>query len=294
MSLGVVGREHVWGSAHLYTCGIAFVIKEQRWEIDQVTLLGWGLHRKWYFAVSEGLEWDWLPELNIWYNPSSVAVPFQSSGPGHMSKPLVCVRGHGCWCRPSWSGGNSPPSAPHEGSQAWSQLGMRPSRADRAFFPGLLWGSANCASQTWNLSYVVIFEEILTSGFYLFILYIYFALVCISWVYMHSQNWTYLPLRVPFKNRVTKTQPCIKWGPLGRTTLNFIRNLLLGIMLLGLNKKLPLKWGWRKECHSGRIAAHVFPSHFNKTRLSSGLLRTRSRRRERVLMPLETVNADIW
>lgn len=31
-----------------------------------------------------------------------------------------------------------------------------------------------------NLSYVVIFEEILTSGFYLFILYIYFALVCIS------------------------------------------------------------------------------------------------------------------
>lgn len=55
--------------------------------------------------------------------------------------------------------------------------------------------------------YVVTFEEIMTSGFYLFILYIYFAFVeCICFT-----NGAYCPLRVPFKNRVTKTQPCIRW-----------------------------------------------------------------------------------
>lgn len=214
-----------------------------------------------------------------------------------MCKPLVCFGGLGCSCKSSWSGGNSPPPVPTEGSQAWSQLGVLPSRSDRALLPYLSWASTKYASLTLNLLYVVIFW----GDSDIWILSVHFIyLFCICGVCMPSQTWAYFPLPVPFKNRATKTQPCIKWGPFGRTTLKFIRNLLLGIMLLGLNKKPPLKWDWRKEYHSGRIAAQVFQSHFNKTSLSSGekepigLLRMCCQLQEKVLKPFETVNAGRW
>lgn len=212
-----------------------------------------------------------------------------------MCKPLVCFRGHGCGCRPSWSGGNSPPSAPLEGSQAWSQRGVLPRGSDGALSPCLSWGSTSHASQTLNLFYIGIF----LGDSNIWILSVHFMyLFCICWVCMPSQNWAYLTLRVPFKNRVTKTRPCIKWAPLGRTTLYFIRNLLPGIMWLGLNKKPPLKWDWRKEDHSGRIAAQVFPRHFHRTSWSSrekeppGLLRLCCQRQEAVLKPMDPVKAD--
>lgn len=59
----------------------------------------------------------------------------------------------------------------------------------------------------------------MTSGFYLFILYIYFAFVeciCLGRIGLISLS------ESSIENKVTKTQPCIKWDPLGRTTLNFI------------------------------------------------------------------------
>ena len=79
---------------------------------------------------------------------------------------------------------------------------------------------------------------------------------------MLSQNGAYLPLRVPFKNRVTKTQPCIKWGPLRRTTLNCIRNLLLGLMLLGLNKKAAFEVRLKKRRLFRQGCCPNFPKSF--------------------------------
>lgn len=89
---------------------------------------------------------------------------------------FVRCGGHGCWCRPGWHGGNSPPFGPPEGSQGWPQPAVPQSRSDRARFPRLSPGSEH-ASQTLNLLYGVTFEKMLTSGFCLFILYIYFAFV---------------------------------------------------------------------------------------------------------------------
>ena len=150
---------------------------------------------------------------------------------------FVCCGGHGHWCRPSWHGGHSPPFRPPEGSQGWSRLDGLRGRSGRARVPRLSRGRADHASQTPNLLCGAISEKMLTSGFYLFTLYIYFAFVervCLVKIGLISLCEFHL-------DRVTKTQPCIQWGPLGRTTLNFIRHLLLGVMLLGLNKKPPLK-----------------------------------------------------
>lgn len=108
------------------------------------------------------------------------------------------------------------------------------------------------------------FEAITCSDFWgdsdIWILSVHFIyLFCICWVCMPSQNWAYLPLWVPFKNRVTKTQPCIKWGPLGRTTLYLIRNLLLGIMLLGLNKKTTFEVRLKKRIPFRQDCCLSFP-----------------------------------
>lgn len=83
-----------------------------------------------------------------------------------------------------------------------------------------------------NLVDVVTLEEIRTSGFYLLLLCIYSAFVeC-------RQKWAYLPLRVPVRHRVAKTQPCIQRGPLGKTTLRFISNLPESCYLASLKSRL--------------------------------------------------------
>lgn len=170
-------------------------------------------------------------------------------------------------------------------------------RSDGALSPCRLWGSTSHASQTLNLLYIVIFEEIMTSGFYLFILYIYFAFVeCLCLVEMGLISlWEF-----HWKTGSQRLSLALNGAHFGRTTLNFIRNLLLGIMLLGFNKKPPLKWDGKKEYHSGRIDAQAFPSHFNKTSFSSGgkepigLLRVCCQLQGMVLKSTEVVNADRW
>lgn len=113
-------EESMCGKASVCACIALILHTEQRWGVDQAA----GVPRKWYSAISEWA--GQLPELNVQYSQSSAAILSLGSGPGHMCKPLVCIRGHGCGCRPSWSGGNSPPPAPPEGRQAWSQRGGCP------------------------------------------------------------------------------------------------------------------------------------------------------------------------
>lgn len=178
-------RERIWiclwgggrrGCLRKYMCVcIAFFIKD--WSG------GWGFDRKWYYAVSEGVGLE-VSSLN--WTSCTVWVLLQSfprqcprshvQAPCLLQGPWLLVQTQLVW----WSLTSlcSP-----EGSRAWSQLGLLPSRCDRALFLCLLWDSTNHALQTLNLLYVVIFEEILTSGFYLFILYIYFAfVVCVCLV----------------------------------------------------------------------------------------------------------------
>lgn len=200
------------------------------------------------------------------------------------------------WCGPSWSGGKSPPSAPLEGSWARPQPGVSPSRSDRALFARLLGGRTNRASQTLNLLHVVIFEEITTSGFYLFILYIYFAFVeCIHIVKIRLISLCEFHLKKGSQRLGLALNGAHLEGP--PWTLSEI--CWESCYLASIKSRL---WSEivEKKYHSGRIAAQVFSSHFNKTSLSSGgkepigLLRTCCQLQERVPKPMETVNAGRW
>lgn len=156
--------------------------------------------------------------------------------PGHLFKRPGLVRDPACLGVTDLP--LSPPRAarPGHGGSDWAPL---PMDVVRQYKPGFTDLRPIMCSDFWG-------------DYDIWILSVHFIyLFCICRVYMLRQNGAYCPLRVPFKNRVTKTQPCIRWRPLRRTTLNFIRNLLLGFMLLSLNKKLPLKWDWKKEDSSG-------------------------------------------
>ena len=99
----------------------------------------------------------------MWY--TSDVCKIWGHDPGHLFKRPGLVRDPACLGVTDLP--LSPPRAarPGHGGSDW------------ALFPWMLWGSTNQASQTSDLLCVVTFEEILTSGFYLFILYIYFAFV---------------------------------------------------------------------------------------------------------------------
>lgn len=123
-------------------------------------LIRWlGIPRKWYSAISE--QAGQLPELNVQYSRSSAAILSLGSGPGHMCKPLVCVRGHGCgWMQTQLVWGNSPPSAPPEGSQAWSQQGGCPEG---------LWSPLFVSALGQYKSRFTNFEPVLYSDFFFFL-----------------------------------------------------------------------------------------------------------------------------
>lgn len=105
---------------------------------------------------------------------------------------------------------------------------------------------AHCALPTLNLLCVVRWGSGWHLDFYLLVLCDHFAFV--EYVYI-IKLWLFCLGEFLLKSRC-KDSICIRWGPLGRTTLS-------SIMLLGLRKKPPLKWGRRKK-HSDRVSAQ-FP-----------------------------------
>jgi hypothetical protein len=238
------GEKNWGGSAPvpLWHCSLqerasGLAVKRDHWSggTGQAMLQDWRLHSKHYYArLMVGLGVGSL-------NPVSSATQFRCSSclgqwPRSHGQACVCFRG---W--PSYSGGNSCPFLLLPQSSTWA------------------WHHAQCV--WWNPSHVCLsqytlrfttFEpvicsdsgELMTSGFYLLIVHVYFVFTdCV-----YDRNWAYLHHN-SIKNRVTKIQPYIRWGPPRRTTLSFFRNLL-EIMLVGLSKRPPLKWDWR-ENHSG-------------------------------------------
>ena len=179
------------------------------------------------------------------------------------------------------------------------QRAARPghSGSDGALFPWMLWGSTNHASQTLYLLCVVIFEEIMTSGFYLFILCIYFAFVeCICLVKMGLISLWEFHLKTGSQRLSLALNGAHLEGP--PWTVSEIS--CWDSCYLASIKKPPLKWDWKKEDCSGRVVAQIFPSHFSKTSLSSGwkepigLLRMCCQLQGTVLKPMAVVNADRW
>lgn len=138
--------------------------------------------------------------------------------------------------------------------------------SDWALFPWMLWGSTNQASQTSYLLCVVTFEEIMTSGFYLFILYIYFAFVeCISFVKMGLIALWEFHLKTGLQRLSLASDGAHLEGP--PWTLSEI-SFWDSCYLASIKSCLWSEIGKKKTLQAW-VVAQVFPSHFNKTGLSS-------------------------
>lgn len=126
----------------------------------------------------------------------------------------------------------------------------------------MLWGSTNQASQTLYLLCVVTFEEIMTSGFYLFILYIYFAFVeCICFVKMGLIALWEFHLKTGLQRLSLASNGAHLEGP--PWTLSEI-SFWDSCYWASIKSCLWSEIG-KKKTLQARVVAQVFPSHFNKT-----------------------------